>query len=214
MKRKIGIVFMAVGMAMILAALLLLLYNQNQSRLAGEAAQKQLDDLWESIRTTVTERENALYTGEIPPQQLYLDGVEGEPAVPVLPANGYDYMGILSMPTLGLELPVMDRWDYIRLQIAPCRHFGSAEENNLVIAAHNYSTHFGKIHSLRPGDLLYFTTAAGEQITYTVENIQTMAPTQVLEVRESPWDLVLYTCTLGGRNRVVVGCMRLPAQDP
>ena len=38
--------------------------------------------------------------------------------------NGIDYIGILRIPALELELPVISEWSYPRLKIAPCRYTG------------------------------------------------------------------------------------------
>ena len=56
--------------------------------------------------------------------------------------QGYDYIAVLYIPVLELELPVMDQWDYTRLTVAPCRYTGSIYSNDLVIAGHAYEPHF------------------------------------------------------------------------
>ena len=33
--------------------------------------------------------------------------------------NGWDYIGYLSIPSIGLELPVLSQWSYAGLKIAP-----------------------------------------------------------------------------------------------
>ena len=71
--------------------------------------------------------------------------------MPAETINGYDYIGVLEIPALNLTLPIMADWDYDRLKIAPCRQFGSVETNDLVIAGHNYKTHFGYLDQLQVG---------------------------------------------------------------
>ena len=51
-------------------------------------------------------------------------------------------IGILEIPALDLELPVISSWSYSSLRLAPCRYSGSAYKGDLVIAAHNYQSHF------------------------------------------------------------------------
>ena len=100
------------------------------------------------------------------------------------------------------------RWDYDRLKIAPCRQFGSSRTDDLVIAAHNYDTHFGKLRELSEGETVLFTDMEGIVSTYCVEKLETLSPDAVDTVLNSGYDLVLYTCTKGGRTRVIVFCDR------
>ena len=122
--------------------------------------------------------------------------------------DGYEYVGYIEIPTLGLKLPVMAQWDYDRLKIAPCRQFGSSRTDDLVIAAHNYESHFGRLKELVKGDTVTFTDMEGIINTYSVEKIETLKPESVDAVENSGYDLVLYTCTLGGKTRVTAFCNR------
>ena len=130
------------------------------------------------------------------------------PELTVVEIDGYDYIGYLSIPALELTLPVMSEWDYERLKIAPCRQFGSPQTDDLVIAAHNYKTHFAYLSSLSPGDSVTFTDMDGTVNTYTVDKLETLTPTSVDAVQNSGYDLVLYTCTYGVDTRIAVFCTR------
>ena len=50
--------------------------------------------------------------------------------------------------------------------------------------------------------------------TYFVEKLETLGPDAVDTVLNSSYDLVLYTCTKGGRTRVVVFCRRAEEITP
>ena len=201
MRNKAGIVFIALGAVLILSALLLLLYNRHEADLAGKEAEILLSDVEAAIGgqtssggpTEETETEPTL-----------------PPELPVVHLNGYDYVGYVEIPALELKLPVMATWDYDLLQVAPCRQFGSSRTDDLVIAAHNYVTHFGYLKKLIPGDTVIFTDMDGIVNTYAVEKTETLDPTSVDAVKNSGCDLVLYTCTIGGKTRVCVFCNRVP----
>ena len=64
------------------------------------------------------------------------------------------------------------------------------------------------IHALTGGETIIFTDMNGASISYTVKIVQTIEPTALETVKESPYDLVLYTCTTGGKARVMIGCDR------
>lgn len=106
-----------------------------------------------------------------------------------------------------LELPVMRDWSYPTLKQSPCRYSGSAETKDLIIAAHNYTTHFGRIGALTAGDKIRFTDTAGKQYEYNVCSTETLAGTDIAGMfsgQGETWDLTLYTCTIGGQNRITV----------
>ena len=66
-----------------------------------------------------------------------------------------------------------------------------------------------ELKQLKTGDLLTFTDMDGEKILYEVQVIDVLQPTAVDTVKNSDFDLVLYTCTYGGESRVVVFCNRV-----
>ena len=101
------------------------------------------------------------------------------------------------------------RWDYDRLKIAPCRQFGSTRTDDLVIAAHNFESHFGRLKELTGGETVIFTDMDGVVSTYSVTRLETLNPNSVEAVQNSGHDLVLYTCTKGGKTRVTVFCDRV-----
>lgn len=120
--------------------------------------------------------------------------------------DGYLYIGYISIPSLGLELPVMSSWSYPQLKIAPCRYYGSTKTRDLVIAAHNYSRHFGNIKSLNTGDSVYFTDIDEVVTVYQVAEIDTLGSNAVEEMTSSGYELTLFTCTYDGQSRVTVRC--------
>ena len=96
-----------------------------------------------------------------------------------------------------------------RLKAAPCRQSGAAPDGDLVIAAHNYKSHFGYLDRLPPGASVIFTDMEGTVYRYVVEEIRRLEPEDaedVSSVFSSEYPLVLYTCTPGGKARVAVFC--------
>ena len=186
MPKRVGIIFVTMGVVLVLSAILLFLYNDFEDRRAGQRAESLMDE----IQTAVEE--------ETLPAEM-----------PVAIIDGYEYIGYLSIPDLELELPVMAEWDYDRLKISPCRHFGSSETDDLVIAAHNYESHFGLLSKLNIGAEIIFTDMAGNENCYSLQVLDTLAPDAVDAVQNSGYDLVLYTCTFGGATRVVAFCERV-----
>lgn len=187
-----GLVCIVLGVVLLLAAGGLYAYNRCEDAHAGAEAQTVVADLQQKVETPEPEAES----GPL------------DPELPVVEIDGNEYVGEISIPAIGIDLPVMSEWSYPRLKIAPCRQFGSSRTDDLVIAAHNYESHFGKIGTLALGDEVRFTDMDGIENHYTVSAIEVHDPTDVEAVEHSGHDLVLYTCTYGGKTRIVVFCDR------
>lgn len=186
-----------VGLLLIVAALLLSGYNLWEGRQASMSAQKAMA----ALQRQREERTASDETEEVP---FYKVCPEME--MPVIEIDGETYIGTLEIPSLGLELPVMNDWSYPKLKKAPCRYGGSAYQENLMLAGHNYPAHFGRLNELALGAEVRFTDVDGHVFVYEAADIEKLPGTAVEEMAAGGWALTLFTCTLDGRSRVVVRC--------
>lgn len=206
MKQKIGKICMVLGALLILASLGLLAYNKWDAARADKAAQTALGELENTLTKTMEEKTKAdevVLQPELDPDQPMTE-VELE---------GWNYIGYLSIPSIGLNLPVMSEWSYAGLKIAPGRYSGSTYADNMVVCAHNYAKHFSPIKWLAEGAEVYFTDMDGMRWSYEVSAVETIQPTQIEKMTEKTedsenWDLTLFTCTTGGSARCAVRCVR------
>ena len=206
MKQKIGKICMALGALLILASLGLLAYNKWDAARADKASQQVLGELEDTLTKTIEEKTKAdevVLQPELDPTQPMTE-VELE---------GWNYIGYLSIPSIGLNLPVMSEWSYAGLKIAPGRYSGSTYADNMVVCAHNYAKHFSPIKWLAEGAEVYFTDMDGMRWSYEVSVVETIQPTQIEKMTEKTedsenWDLTLFTCTTGGSARCAVRCVR------
>lgn len=183
---------MLLGVLLIISAVALAVYNIRGENRAADAAESIMPLLHEAIEESAEETE---------PTDI-------SDSMTVVEIDGFGYIGYLSIPALELELPVMSEWDYTRLKTAPCLYYGSVKSDNMVIAAHNYTRHFGRLSRLRPGDAVRFTDMQGKVYNYAVGDLETLPATATKEMITSSWELSLYTCTYGGGERVTVRCER------
>lgn len=198
MKNKLGIACILLGLAVSAAAVPFIAHNSKENHAAAQSVQAVVPALHHVIaqnRSVAPHKETTSLPQAVP--------------TPTATALGSDYLGILSIPSLSLELPIISEWSEDSLKSAPCRQAGGVSTDDLVIAGHNYADHFGSLESLQYGARLTLTTLFGEAIDYTVTSVETLAPTQVDEVLGSSAALTLYTCTYSGRERIVVRCRRI-----
>ena len=200
MKRKAGLVFVVVGLLLMAAAAGLSAYNVWDADRAGEASEVTLASLGKRI--PVLEELDL-------PEELIPDHIlNPKMDMPTQEVDGCKYIGRIDIPAVDISLPVMDSWSYENLKIAPCRYKGSAYLDNMILAAHNYTKHFGPIRRLVPGDEVIFTDVDGNIFNYSVVELEQLDGADVKEMSAGEWDLTLFTCTLGGQYRVTVRCIR------
>lgn len=203
MENKKGSKLISLGLLLIAAALFLAAYNRYDAYKAEQSAQQAVDQLDELIPVKEENIDPIENVGEVEVPDYILNP---EMEMPAISLNDRDYIGVLEIPACSLELPVMKQWSYTNLKIAPCRYEGSVYTNDLVIAAHNYKSYFGKLNHLIEGDPVVFTDMDGNVFTYQVAERETLAPTAIEEMTGGEWDLTLFTCTVGGRYRTTIRC--------
>ena len=192
-KNQIGKIFTITGLLLFAAALALSAYNLWDGYRAEQSREKLLEEYRDKNQNISDEGKQADESdGQIPNYQLNPE---------------------MEMPEIALEdldgaacIGVLSEWSYPLLKKASCRYSGSAYLDNLVIAAHNYRAHFGKLKELEMGDEVIFTDAAGNRFEYKVAVVEALTPQSVEDMTSGEWALSLFTCTLDGKNRVTVRC--------
>ena len=201
MGKWMGVICVFLGVVCLLSAVGLVVYNRWEADRAEDTAQALLAD----VQSIMDEK----------PQEQFLhddtvnlpNHLEKRPTeMATVKVGGYDCIGILTVPVLELELPVLTDWSYGKLKKAPCHYYGTYYEKDFVIAAHNYQSHFGRLSELRTGDIVFFTDVNGAAYYYEVVLLETLPKEATEEMITAGFDLSLYTCTPGGASRVTVRC--------
>lgn len=220
-RRGAGALLMWLGGLLMAAALCLAAYNAWDEYRAGAAAEAVVVELAAVTVPEVEHREPAPVPDipdadspadeQMPPavpevEEVPLYVTYPEKEMPLVSAGGYDCLGVLELPTLGRRLPVLERCDEQSLKYAPGGYSGSVYEHTMVIAGHNYTSHFGKLGTLKPGDPVYFTDGEGNRFVYAVADLEKLEPTDIEGMTVGDWDLTLFTCTYGNRQRLAVRC--------
>ena len=207
-RRTAGVICMVLGGALLLGAAGLLSENRREESRAGEESAQVMVRLRQEMEQAALPEDTRTEPDQSPEaEETPLPDPAGR-EMPTLEIDGQTYIGYLELPTLGLSLPVMSEWSYPKLRIAPCRYWGSAYDDSLVILAHNYDRHFGRLQELAIGDPVQFIDADGVIYQYTVEKQEILEKPDVEKMVDSGYDLTLFTCTYGGRHRVTVRLRR------
>ena len=179
MKNKKWFFLIILGIILIITALSLLIYNSYVDERAGKESKKVVEKIQEELKDIDTNEET-------------------------IKIDGNEYIGIINIPTLELELPIMKDWSYKKMKISPGRYYGSIESNDLVICAHSYKNLFRYIQNLEKKDILIFTDLSGKEHFYEVEVVEILAHENIKEMIESEFDLTLFTCTNDNQDRITV----------
>lgn len=192
------------GVMCILSAGGLTVYNLYDAERAGReawAALLEIDKKIASSRNESTQTKAVEGIDTVPDYAIDRDTPMGEVEI-----DGRMYIGRIDVPELGISLPVCSELNSDNLRYAPCRYTGSIYTGRCVIAGHDYRTHFGPLTGAVPGMDVLFTDVDGNVFTYTVLGTDTVEMHDFEGAFDGEWDLTLFTCTIGGRERVMVRC--------
>lgn len=195
---KRSFIIILIGALCIAIAAVITGYNLYTDAMAGEYSRQALEEIIVETENNQKKTEDQKITPD------YL--INPKMDMPKLKVNENYYVGYLEIPALNLKLPVLDTLTYDNLNIAPCRYKGSVYLDNMVIAAHNFRSHFGNISQLSIGDEIVFTDIDGNVFVYEVADFESLRGTQVEDMTQSDCELTLFTCNYDGTLRVTVRC--------
>ncbi len=207
-----GRLLTVLGVLLLLAALGLTIYNIYDTERAERAAD-------ESAKEVAAYREEVQEEAESQMEDVIVEDnrpdYEKNPNMPMpeVEIDGRLYIGNLQVPSLGLDLPVISQWSYPALKKAPCRYSGSVYLNNMVIAAHNYRRHFGPVRDLPKGASVIFIDMKGNTFYYEVMAKETLDPMESEKMKNSGYDMALFTCVLSGQARSAIYCNKVAAPE-
>ncbi len=211
MKKK-GLLLTISGALLLLAALALVLWNLQENKrskqLADDALSAVLGQLPEPVQTSVT-TQTTYHEDLFAP---YSTTTTTLPTDDTITIDGREYIGVLEIPDLGIQLPVLKECSKKNLKISPCVYVGCSKNDTLIIAGHNYRSHFGRLYTLKNGAVIRFTDVNGVVHEYALAYSDTIPGNDVasmLTEAKGEWDLTLFTCTLGGQNRVTIRAVQL-----
>ena len=187
MKKIQGYIYIFIGVALIAVAAYIIRNNLNENAGAGKASDELLEGVIDQMPSAVL--------SEVPSGPM-----------PVVDVEGRSFVGTVEIPSLGLLLPIQNEWSNDNAKVSVCRYKGSVYDHDLIVCGHNYTEHFGRLNELTSGDSIIVTDMNGRSFYFVVSNIETLGAYDVDEMEAGQWDFTMFTCTVGGANRVTVRC--------
>jgi len=193
--KRLPVFIILSGALCLLIAGVIILHNMQESVSAGNAS----SDAAEYVIDRINEQATSEADDETPSKEP----VTGMKTVEY---NGYSYMGVLNIPSINLTLPVISSYDFSYLTVSPCLYYGDPADNNAIICAHNYRSHFGPVRRLPTGTYIFLSTVSGGNYQYIVESIELIGSGDAgVLINDNP-GLTLFTCTTGGAARYAIRC--------
>ena len=189
--KKTAVALISIGLLLILSAFLLWGFNELMSYRAAQETAEILSNL-----------ENQML------DEISVTAEAEEGTMPTRISDGIDIVGVVSIPSLEIEVPVAAEWNYENLKKCACRYSGTAKDGRLIIMAHNYGRHFGDLKNIKAGDEVQFLDVNGTMYRYNVTEIEKLSKHELDKLTASKSDLTLFTCTYSGQNRIVVRCTK------
>lgn len=195
------------GLLLIAAALLLAAFNVSREYRSKKAAQQVADQLKAGMKISAeghtTDADIARNPGETEiPDYLLNPDMD----MPALDMEGEKYIGILQIPSLSLELPVLRDGEEEKLDTALGCCGGSCYTGSMVIVGRNYPCFFGRLNRLRTGDEIVFTDIDGNVFLYEVQSAEQPETTVIQKLSGDGWALTLGSYTAVGHGVIAIRC--------
>ncbi len=159
-----------------------------------------LGSILKNVKHAVEEQDNSGGESQIPNKYTTEDGGET-----------YSVESIVKIPGLGIEYPVLSETSEELLKISINKLWGPEPNKvgNYVIIGHNYKSGkmFGKLKSIKMGDIIELTDLNGKTIKYSVSEKYTIDPEDVKctsQLTNGKKQITLITCSNSGSKRLVV----------
>ncbi len=125
--------------------------------------------------------------------------------------TSFSIIGLIEIPRIGINYPIISSVSEDFLKIAPCRFYGPLpnEVGNLCIAGHNYNNYkfFSKLKNLELGDKINIFDSFGQKLTYFIYKKYEIDATDFSCTNQNTngkKEITLITCNnIKGKRRVI-----------
>lgn len=199
-------------------------YDRNKSE---QVSQEILDGIeFQDGTETVEEEVTVVVLNAIPEEQdiAQTQFIETQKPVDVpqeqksIASDGIEYftIGIINIPSINVNYPILSTYSDALLKISPCKFHGPNPNTvgNLCIAGHNYrnSKFFSKVPTLENGDIIEITDLGGNTVVYSVYDKFIVNPDELectSQLTGGKKEVTLITCTNDNKQRYIIKAREL-----
>lgn len=123
----------------------------------------------------------------------------------------YFTIGVINIPSINVNYPILSTWSDALLKISPCKFWGPNpnEVGNLCIAGHNYknSKFFSKVPNMEIGDTIEITDLGGNTVVYAIYDKYIVSPEEkecTSQMTNGKREITLITCTNDNKKRHII----------
>lgn len=136
---------------------------------------------------------------------------ENETETEQLEFEGHKIIGMIKIPAIDLEYPILEQTTQETMKISISRYWGGDINSygNVSLAGHNNKitlTMFGKNKNLKNGDRIFLTDLTGKTIEYEIYDSFITHPDDITILQTTNpniREVTLITCTNGRANRLI-----------
>lgn len=144
-------------------------------------------------------------------ENFYMEEPNQVDDVKTLKYKGYDVIGVIKIPKIELQYPIISENSKEAMDVSITKFFGNGvnEVGNLTLAGHNNydNTMFGKLNELKIYDIIQLTDINKNTKEYKIYKIFKTTPNDSSVVSTEEFgtrEVTLITCSNGNKERLIV----------
>ena len=167
-----------------------------------------LNQFKKDIEQMNTDNENSIEEQSKSVEEIIVTPTEEEAKQSKDSIDNYKTIGILKIPSLNIEYPIISETTNAALKISVTKYWGPNpnEVGNLVILGHNYKSSYmlSKLPNIKIGDIIKITDKKGKTIDYKVYETKKIDPYDsscTSQKTDGKKEVTVITCVDNGKNR-------------
>lgn len=195
-KRILDVILLIIGIVIIVTIILIA-----TKYIGNFENEKEMTNIVEQIKSTDLELPNNNVI------DIETNNTEAEAEIEI---DGYKVLGIIRIPKIDLEYPILNETNKISMKKSITKFWGPNLNTvgNLTLAGHNNKdgTMFGKVKKLNIGDIIEIEDLYKNTVKYEIFDMYVIDPNDVScveSVDANTKEVTLITCTNGNKNRLI-----------
>lgn len=126
--------------------------------------------------------------------------------MPAYSIDGIDYVGLLQVPNLGINRPILSKWNTERGITCPTKYCGSVYTDTLAIGGSNHMGQMDFLSQLDIGYKVIVTDMLGNEFSYEIKRIDRASDVDEALLASDEYSLTLFTYQRSEKKYIIVRC--------